>query len=350
MPWTKVLIDDCELQETLTQKGLRTLSYEEALREAQAQLLERDERVFLMGEGIDDPGGVFGSTKGLAQRFGAKRVMDTPIAENGLTGIAAGAAMAGMRPVFIHMRTDFLPMCLDQIMNHAAKWHYMTGGRVNVPLTVRSIIGRGWGSAAQHSQALHGLFMNIPGLKIAVPATPYDAKGMLMAAVDDGNPVLFFEHRWIYRYRGYVPEEPYRVPFGKGIVRREGRDITVVAISQMVYEAAKAAKALAADGIELEIIDPRTVKPLDMDLISSSVHKTGRLIIADVACKCGQCGTEIVTRLAEEDGLSRLKAPLRRVCFPDAPVPASPVLEEVYFPDYRHIIRAAKEIMDDRRK
>ena len=225
MPWTKVFIDKQETQTLLQRDGLRALTYRDALREAQAQLLESDPRVFLMGEGIDDAGGVFGSTLGLVQRFGRDRVMDIPIAENGLTGIAVGAAAAGMCPIFIHMRMDFLPLCMDQLVNHAAKWHYMTGGKINVPLVVRSIIGRGWGSAAQHSQALHGLFLSIPGLKIAVPSTPYDAKGMLVAAVREGNPVLFCEHRWIYEYTGYVPEELYEVPLGKGIVRRPGRTL-----------------------------------------------------------------------------------------------------------------------------
>src|SRR5208283_4510585 len=278
MPWTKVYIDKADFEDTLAKKGMRGLSYKDALREAQSQLLESDERVFLMGEGIDDPGGVFGTTQGLADRFGKERVMDIPIAENGLTGVAIGAAVAGMRPVFIHMRMDFLPMCMDQIINHAAKWNYMTGGAVNVPLVIRSIIGRGWGSAAQHSQALHALFVHIPGLKVVAPSTPYDAKGLLISSVEDGNPIMFVEHRWIYDYIGYVPEEMYRVPLGTGVIRREGKDVTVVAISQMVYEAMKAAKALAGEGIELEIIDPRCLKPLDEALIFDSVKKTGRLI------------------------------------------------------------------------
>ena len=193
MPWTKVYINKTEFEHTLAKEGLRGKSYREAIWEAQVQLLRQDKRVFLLGEGVTDPGGIFGSTSGLVQEFGKDRVLDIPIAENGLTGVAIGAALAGMRPIFVHMRMDFLPMCMDQIVNHAAKWHYMTGGRVNVPLVIRSIIGRGWGSAAQHSQALHGLFMHIPGLKVVMPSTPYDAKGLLISAVQDGNPVLFVE-------------------------------------------------------------------------------------------------------------------------------------------------------------
>jgi pyruvate dehydrogenase E1 component beta subunit len=269
--------------------------------------------------------------------------MDIPIAENGLTGVAMGAALAGMRPIFVHMRMDFLPMCMDQIMNHAAKWHYMTGGQVNVPLVMRSIIGRGWGSAAQHSQGLHGLFLHVPGLKIVMPSTPYDAKGLLIAAVQDGNPVLFVEHRWVYDYIGYVPEEMYIVPIGKGIIRRAGKDVTVVALSQMVYEAMKAANTLAAQGCELEIIDPRTVNPLDFDLIWESVRKTGRLVIADVACKTGGVGAEIACRIVEQAADS-LKAPVKRVNFPDVPTPCSPVLEDAYYPNAQTIIQAVNEV------
>ncbi len=344
MPWTKVCIDKNDFEETLAKDGLRGKTYREALREAQSQMLQRDDRVFILGEGVDDPGGIFGSTVGLCEKFGKDRVMDIAIAENGLTGVAVGAAMAGMKPIFVHMRMDFLPMCMDQIFNHAAKWHYMTGGRVNVPLVIRSIIGRGWGSAAQHSQALHSLFMHIPGLKVVMPSTPYDAKGLLIAAVEDGNPVMFVEHRWIYDYSGYVPEGIYTVPIGKGIVRREGRDVTVVAVSQMVYESMKAARSLTKEGIEIEVIDPRTLKPLDEELIFESVKKTGRLVIADVACKTGGMGAEIACRVAESV-LKYLKAPIRRVNFPDVPTPCSPVLEEAYYPDFNHIINSVKEVL-----
>ena len=212
---------------------------------------------------------------------------------------------------------------MDQIINHAAKWHYMSGGSAHVPLVIRSLIGRGWGSAAQHSQALHGLFMHIPGVKIVMPSTPYDAKGLLISAVEDGNPIMFVEHRWIYDAVGYVPEEMYRVPIGKGIVRKEGSDVTLVALSQMVYEAVKAGRELEADGIAVEIIDPRTLKPLDEELIFTSVKKTGRLVIADVACKTGGAGAEIACRVAETVN-AYLKSPIRRVNFADIPTPCSP--------------------------
>jgi pyruvate dehydrogenase E1 component beta subunit len=261
-----------------------------------------------------------------------------------MTGVAIGAAMAGMRPIFVHMRMDFLPMCMDQIINHAAKWFYMTGGKVNIPLVVRSIIGRGWGSAAQHSQALHALFTHIPGLKVIMPATPYDAKGLLIAAAKDGNPVMCIEHRWTYDYIGYVPQEMYEVPIGKGVVRKSGKDVTVVALSLMVYEAMRADKILKAEGIDIEIIDPRTIKPLDTELILDSVRKTGRLVIADVGCKTGGITAEIIAGIAEREP-AILKAPVERVCLPDTPTPASSVLEKEYYPGAQHIVNAVKRLM-----
>lgn len=342
MPWTKVLIDKSDLDDTLGKQGLRGLSYRDAIREAQRQLLATDPSVFLIGEGIDDPGGVFGSTSGLHKEFPG-RVMDMPIAENGLTGIAAGAAMAGMRPVFIHMRVDFLPMCMDMIVNHAAKWRYMTGGRIGVPLVIRSITGRGWGSAAQHSQALHAMFAHVPGLKIIMPASPYDAKGLLIAASEDGDPVLCFEHRWLYDFTGYVPSEKYSVPLGKGVIRREGRSVTIVALSLMVYEAVKAARELSAEGIEAEIVDPRTIKPLDEEIILSSVKKTGRLIVADTGSRTGSFASHIAS-LAAEKAWSDLKAPVRLVCMPDVPVPASSALENAYYRGKAEICAAAREL------
>lgn len=343
MPWTKVYIDQ-HADETLAQEGLRGITYREALREAQAEILQKDPSSFLLGEGVDDPGGIFGSTLGLADEFGKSRVIDSPIAENGMTGIAIGAAMAGMKPIFVHMRMDFLPMCMDQLVNHAAKWYFMTGGKVNVPLIVRAIIGRGWGSAAQHSQALHGLFTHVPGLKVVMPATPYDAKGLMLAAHRDGNPIMFVEHRWLYDRIGFVPEGTFEVPLGKGIVRREGSDVTVVALSTMVYEAIKAAEILSKEGIEVEVIDPRTLIPFDDQLVIDSVQKTGRLLVADVACKTGGVGAEIISRVVESDAI-RLKSGVRRVNFPDSPTPCSPSLEEAYYPDFSAIVFSVKEMM-----
>lgn len=340
-----MLIDEQDFQ-TAEKDGLRNRSYRDALLEAQFQLLKTRPEVYLIGEGIDDPGGVFGSTLGLAKEFGPERVIDIPIAENGLTGIAAGSAMCGMRPIFIHMRMDFLPMCMDQIVNHAAKWRYMTGGRVTVPLVIRSIIGRGWGSAAQHSQALHGLFTHFAGLKVAMPATPYDAKGLLIAAVNDGGPVMFCEHRWLYDFKGYVPEEVYTVPFGKAVVRKEGTDVTIVAVSLMVYEAVKAARELEAEGISAEVIDPRTIKPLDMETILASLKKTGRLVIADAGNVMTGISAEIAAQAAEK-GYEYLKAPVMRVGLPDVPTPASHELEKVFYPGVADIKKAVKKITGD---
>ncbi|MDR3641665.1 MAG: transketolase C-terminal domain-containing protein [Humidesulfovibrio sp.] len=342
MPWTSVCLNDedvCCLEES----GHRCLTYVQALREAHDMILASDPEAFVIGEGVDDAGGVFGSTLGLAETYG-ERVMDMPIAENGLTGVAIAAASVGMRPILVHMRADFLPMSMDQIVNHAAKWHSMTGGQVSIPLVIRSIIGRGWGSAAQHSQGLHSLFLSVPGLKIALPATPYDAKGMLLAAHADPNPVLYFEHRWLYGAKGPVPAGHYTVPLGQAVVRRSGADATVVAVSHAVPQAMQAAAALKDDGIGVEVIDPRAIAPLDMDTILASVAKTGRLVICDVACRTAGYGAELTCRLAEA-APQLLKAPVRRVSFPDLPTPASPALEAAYYPGVEDIKRAVRQTL-----
>jgi pyruvate dehydrogenase E1 component beta subunit len=339
MPWTAVCISkDDSLR--FEQDGHRCLTYVGALNEAQKQALSADSEVFLIGEGIDDVGGVFGSTRGLKELFG-DRVMDMPIAENGLTGVVTAAAGVGMKPVLVHMRADFLPMSMDQLTNHAAKWHYMSGGQVSIPLVIRSIIGRGWGSAAQHSQGTHNMFLSTPGLKIALPATPYDAKGIFISALQDPNPVLIFEHRWLYDTVGPVPEEMYAVPLGTAIVRRPGNDVTVVAVSHMLPQAMLAAEELVRKGIDVEVVDPRTIAPLDMATITASVAKTGRLVICDVSCRTGGYGAEVVCRLVETDS-AMLKSPVQRVSFPDLPTPCSPVLEAAYYPGVEDIITAVE--------
>ncbi len=345
MPWTKIYGNKTEFEKVSAKEpGLRGLTYREALLESTSQMLDSDRSVFVIGEGVDDSGGVFGTTKGLHAKFGKDRVMDSPLAENAVTGIAVGAALAGMRPILVHMRVDFMPLAMDQIINHAAKWRYMFGGKLSVPLVVRSIIGRGWGSAAQHSQSLHSLFAHIPGLKVVMPSTPYDAKGLLRSSVYDGNPVIFIEHRWLYEQMGHVPEEPYTVEIGKGVVRRPGRDVTVVAISQMVCESIKAAEVLMGEGVDCEVIDLRTIRPLDTPLIIESVKKTGRLVVADTGWKeCG-AGSEIITRVVEE-AFERLKAPAQRVNLPEVPTPASPVLEKAYYPGAAHIVSAIKKTL-----
>lgn len=333
MPWTTIQVeklDDFYIKGESASD--RVISYSTAIREATDQALERDPKVFVFGEGVDDPSGVFGTTKGLQEKYGAERVFDTPISENSLTGIAVGAAMAGMRPVLIHSRMDFLLISLDQLVNHACKWHYMFGGRVNVPLVIRTVSARGWGSGAQHSQCVQGMLMNVPGLKIAAPATPYDAKGLLISSIIDNGPVLFMEHRWLYKTIGNVPDSLYSIPFGKGAVRRRGSDVTIVAVSWMVVEAMKAAEKLQAENISAEVIDLRTIKPIDEAMIFESLAKTGVLCIADTGWKTGGVASEVSAVVAEK-AFHLLKKPIIRICCPDAPTPASDILEQAYYPD-----------------
>lgn len=333
MPWTTIQVEKLE---SFFIKGNsesdRVISYKDAIFETIDESLARDSSVFVFGEGVDDPAGVFGTTKGLHEKYGRERVFDTPISENSLTGIAAGAAMAGLKPIFIHSRMDFLLLSLDQLVNHASKWSYMFGGKVKVPLVIRTISARGWGSGAQHSQCIQGMLMNVPGLKIAVPATPYDAKGLLVSSIIDNNPVLFVEHRWLYKTMGNVPESLYAIPFGKGVIRRSGSDVTIVAVSYMVVEALKAAEKLQAENISAEVIDIRTIKPIDEDIIFESIAKTGKLLITDTGCKCGGAASEISAVVCEK-AFHSLKKPIIRVCCPDVPTPASEVLEKAYYPD-----------------
>ena len=323
---------------------MREIKYFEAINEALRHAMEQDDRVFLMGLGVDDPKGIFGSTLGLWQQFGRERVFDMPIAENGMTGIAIGAALAGMRPVMSHQRMDFMLYCMDQLINHAAKWRYMSGGLLHVPLTVRTIIGRGWGQGAQHAQSLQAIFAHVPGLKVVMPASPYDVKGLLLASIADDNPVIFIEHRRLYDLTGPVPEEPYTVPLGKGVIRRDGKDVTIVATSYMVPEAEQAADALAAEGIEVELIDPRTLNPLDEALIINSVNKTGRLVVADNDWKTAGFGAEIAARVAYA-AFASLKAPIVRVAFPDVPTPTTIALEQAFYPGPEDIVAAVKEVV-----
>jgi len=346
MPWTKILIEKQEpgFDEHAGQ-DVRKLTFPQALREALDQALERDDRVFVMGQGVDDPMGMFGTTLDLHKKYGSERVFDTPLSENALTGVAVGAAIAGLRPVYIHNRPDFLMLAMDQIVNNASKWSYMFGGHVNVPLVIRAVIGRGWGSAAQHSQSLHGLFMHVPGLKLVMPSTAYDAKGLLITSIADNNPVIFIEHRWSYKHEGHVPKELYSIPFGKGVVRRLGKDVTIVGISYMVIEALRVAAELQEKGYDLEVIDLRTLKPLDEQIILNSVKKTGRLIIVDTDWVTGGVTAEIAAIVAEK-GFEYLKAPIKRVGWPDVPVPASYVLEEAFYPGAEQIINAVKEIVE----
>jgi len=347
MPWTTVQVE--KLDNFFISgdfEGDRVLTYREALHEALDQSLARDPRVFIMGEGVDDVAGVFGTTKGLKEKYGENRVFDTPIAENSLTGIAAGAAMAGLRPILIHARMDFMLLSLDQLVNHASKWHYMFGGKVTVPMVVRTISARGWGSGAQHSQCIQGMLMNVPGLKIVAPATPYDAKGLMVSAIIDNSPFLFVEHRWLHKTTGYVPEELYSIPIGKGVIRRKGEDITIVAVSYMLVEALKATEKLQKSGISAEVVDLRTLKPLDEKILVESVAKTGRLLITDTGCKTGSVASEIAA-VAAEKAFHLLKKPIKRVCCPDTPTPTSDVLEKAYYPTAEDIFTEAVNLVKE---
>jgi len=324
---------------------MRELTYAQAINEALHQLMEQDERVFLIGQGVTSPWYVGTTTVGLIDRFGERRVIDTPVSENGITGIAAGAAIAGMRPIVVHPRMDFMYYAMDQIANHIANWHFMLGGKASVPLVIWGIINRGGEQAAQHSQALQAIFTHIPGCKVLTPSNPYDAKGLLISAVMDEDPVIYVDDRWLYTQRGEVPEEVYSVPLGRGMLLREGNHVTLVAISYMVTEALKAAEMLLDEGIDAEVIDPRSLKPLDTELIFESVRKTGRLVIADGGWRTCGIAAEIAA-LVSEHLFNFLKAPVKRVTLPDAPAPASTALERVYYPTARDIIRSVKEIME----
>jgi acetoin:2,6-dichlorophenolindophenol oxidoreductase subunit beta len=327
--------------------AIRELDYGSAINEAFTQLLERDETVLLIGQGLYSPWYVGSSMVALEKKFGTARVIDTPVSENGVTGIAIGAAMAGMHPVVIHPRMDFMVLATDQILNQAAKAHYMFGGSINVPMVVRGIINRGGEQAAQHSQALQSYYMHIPGLKVVMPSTAYDAKGLLISSVYDGNPVIYIDDRWLYSNRDPVPEKFYTVPLGKGAVRRKGKDVTIVATSYMCVEAMAAARQLADDGVEAEVIDPRTLKPLDEDLIYSSVAKTGRLVVADAAWRSCGAAAEI-SALVAEHSFGDLKAPIQRVTLAEAPAPSSTPLEKAYYPWAADVVDAVRRTIDYR--
>lgn len=326
-------------------RGDRVLTYTEAIRESLDQAMQLDPSVFVMGQDVDAPTGMFGATKGLHEAHGPDRNFDTPLAEAAMMGVAVGASLGGMRPVYFHNRPDFLLLASDQLVNHAAKWFYMFGGKANVPLVVWACIGRGWGSAAQHSQALQGLFLHVPGLKLVMPSTAHDAKGLMLAAIADENPVMILEHRFNFKHKGYVPEAMYKVPIGKGIVRREGKDVSILTISHMVYESLQAAEALAEHGVDAEVVDLRTLRPLDEQIILESVAKTGRAVIADCGWKTGGITAEIAAVIAEK-GLSSLKAGVQRVACPDTPTPAGFTLESAFYVGSAEIVAAGLAVCE----
>ncbi|MEV0065633.1 alpha-ketoacid dehydrogenase subunit beta [Amycolatopsis sp. NPDC050768] len=331
----------------------RTISYREAINEALAQEMQRDESVIVMGEdnagGAGSPGeedawgGVLGVTKGLFHRFPG-RVLDTPISESAFIGAAIGAATAGQRPVAELMFIDFMGVCFDQIFNQAAKFRYMFGGNARTPVVIRTMYGAGLRAAAQHSQCLYPIFTHIPGLKVVVPSSPYEAKGLLIQSIRDDDPVIFCEHKALYDTSGEVPEDSYTIPFGEANVVRDGEDVTIVAIGRMVGVAEEAARELASTGVEAEVIDPRTTSPLDTETILESVENTGRLVIVDEASPRCNLATDISALVARE-GFASLRAPIEMVTPPHTPVPFSDALEDLYIPGPQQVVNAAKAVV-----
>lgn len=327
---------------------MKEITYLEAINEALTEEMERDERVFIMGEdiGVGYGGGIFGATRGLLDKFGPERVIDTPISESAIAGCAVGAALIGYRPIVEFMFSDFMTIAMDQIVNFAAKMRWCLGGEVGIPIVYRSAYGAGVGAGLQHSQSFEAWFAHVPGLKVVVPSTPADAKGLLKAAVRDDDPVIFFEHKFLYRQlKGPVPEGDYVVPIGKGDVKREGKDITIIAFSAMVQRALEAANVLDKNGISAEVVDPRTLLPLDEEIILKSVEKTGKVIIVHEAPVFGGFGGEIAALLADK-AFDCLDAPVKRVGALFCPVPFSLTMEQLYLPNLDRILRAARELLD----
>ena len=329
--------------------AVRELSYAQAIQEAMAIAMEQDERVFLMGEDIGVYGGAFQVTGDLVERFGSERVMDTPISELGGAGVAVGAALTGLRPIFEFQFSDFATLAMEQIVNQAAKMRFMLGGEVSVPVVMRFPAGSGTGAAAQHSQSLEVWLGHVPGLKVIQPATPHDVKGMLLAAVADPDPVMIFEHKLLYKMKGPVPEGHYTVPIGKADVRRQGRDLTIVATSIMVHKALEAAAALQAEGIDIEVIDLRTVRPMDKQTIIDSVKKTSRLLCVYEAVKTLGIGAEVSAAVAESDAFDYLDAPIVRLGGAEIPIPYNPDLEKATVPHVPDIIAAARDLAKGKR-
>lgn len=329
----------------MTKSNARKLNYSEAIREALEQCMEQDDKVIIIGEGVPDPKAIFGTTNGLHERFGSRRVFDMPLAENGMTGVCIGAAMTGMRPVLVHQRIDFSLLAMDQIVNNAAKWHYMFDGKANVPLVVRMIIGRGWGQGPQHSQSLQGLYAQIPGLKVVMPTTAHDAKGMLVSAIEDNNPVIFIEHRWLQHIEDDVSTDLYRVSLHKARKIHSGDQVTIAAFSFMVMEALKAAKVLKSEiGIEVEVLDMRSIRPLDTESVVESVQRTGRLIVVDTAFDSGSVSGDLVARITQQ-AFSSLQAAPVRIAPPEFPVPTSPYMTEEWYPGAGEIIQRVLDML-----
>ena len=320
------------------------MRYMQAINQALTSEMERDPSVFIAGEDVAS-GGVFAVTRGIFQKFGEKRILNTPISESAIVGLGIGAALTGLRPVVEIMFMDFIGCCMDQIMNQAAKIRYMFGGKMSVPMVIRTPGGAGLGAGPQHSQCLEVLFAHIPGLKVVLPSTPYDAKGLMISAIRDDNPVVFVENKVLYGAKGEVPEEPYTIPIGKGEVKKTGEDITIVAISSMVRKALEAADELEKEGVKAEVVDPRTISPLDIEIILESLKKTGRLLIVHEAVKNYGFGAEVAAVVSEE-AFDYLDAPIVRVAAPFMPVPFSKGAEDNYIPSKEKIVLATKKMLN----
>ncbi|PGT77391.1 alpha-ketoacid dehydrogenase subunit beta [Priestia megaterium] len=327
----------------MTEIKTREITYLEAVREAMSQEMRKNEDVFILGEDIGVYGGAFGVTRGMVEEFGPERVRNTPISEAAIAGGAVGAALTGMRPILELQFSDFITIAMDQLVNQAAKTRYMFGGKGKVPMVVRTPAGSGTGAAAQHSQSLEAWMAHIPGLKVVQPSNAYDAKGLLKAAMDDDNPVIFYEHKLLYRTQCDVPEEQYSIPLGKADIKRKGKDVTIVATAIMVHKALEAATELEKEGIDVEIIDPRTIVPLDEEAIIESVKKTGRLIVVHEAVKRGGFGGEIASMIAESEAFDYLDSPIKRLGGLAVPIPYNPTLEKAVIPQVPDIIEAVKE-------
>jgi len=323
---------------------MRSLTYAQAIREAHAQILHSDPRAFLIGQGLWSPWYAGLSLEGLDREFSRERILDSPVSENATTGLAVGAALAGMRPIVFHPRMDFMLLAADPIINQAANWSYLFQGRIGVPLVIRAVINRGGEQGAQHSQALHATFMHIPGLKVVMPATAYDAKGLLIAAIEDPNPVLYIDDRSLYAVSDAVPEQMFRVPLGKAAVRRSGGDVTLIGISSMAVECVKAAELLAQENIDAEVIDLRSLKPWDSERVFESVSKTGHAVVADPGWRTAGASAEIASAIFEQ-AFHDLREPVERVTLPDCPAPTSRSEEAAYYPGAAQICAAARKTL-----
>ena len=327
---------------------VREITYRDAVREAMVHSMREDEGVFLMGEDVGVYGGAFGVSRGMVEEFGEQRVVDTPISEAGYVGLCVGASLMGMRPIAEIQFSDFITHCMDQLVNQAAKLRYMFGGEAEVPLVVRTPGGAGTGAAAQHSQSLEAWFVHVPGLKVVMPSSPYDAKGLLLSAMDDPNPVIFYEHKLLYNRKGEVPEEPYRIPLGEANISREGEDVTIVAAGLVHRFALEAAEALAGEGVEAEVVDLRTLSPMDHGAVARSVEKTGRLVVVEEDVKTAGWGAEVVSRIVEGESFYSLDRAPARVAGADVPIPYNKNLEAHVRPSPEKVVDAVRSLLDSR--